>query len=49
MTWINSFWHIYKAEICKRISEAGDDESCLVENLCMVFMSHVYGNAFVAS
>ena len=26
----------YEAEICKRTSEAGDGESCIVENLCMV-------------
>ena len=26
----------YEAEICKRSSEAGGDESCIVENLCMV-------------
>ena len=26
----------YEAEICKRSSEAGGGESCIVKNLCMV-------------
>ena len=28
----------YEAEICKRSSEAGGGESCIVENLCMVLL-----------
>ena len=34
----NSFWYIlhYEAEICKRISTVGGDESCIVENVCIV-------------
>ena len=30
-------------------SEAGGGESCIVENLCIVFVGHVPSNAFVTS
>ena len=39
----------YESEICKRSSEAEGGESCIVEKLSLVFVSHVYSNTFVAS
>ena len=35
ITWINSFWRITKP---KSASEAGGDDSCIVENPCMLFL-----------